>query len=277
MVYQDITRNSSIPAAAKGLYAYLASFCGASDECYPSVETITREMGIGRDTFYRHINILVAAGVVEKRQAVNNGKFGNTVYRLTHNIVISDFPNTQNEDTINEHAINETTVFEDTNNNNINNNNINNNNVKNNSIDIIESKDSIRQTESVRQVVEAWNKLETYGITPVSKISNTSKRYKSLNARIKEYGLEKVLQAIENIKSSKFLQGKTESRKPWVITFDWFVLPNNFPKVLEGNYADREVQEDTSSETPYEDDATKLYRMFYGDKPYVPRPDDPFQ
>ena len=63
VVYQDVTRNKNISSSAKGLYAYLASFCGDSDECYPSVETITKEMGMGRDTFYKHINALVAAGV----------------------------------------------------------------------------------------------------------------------------------------------------------------------------------------------------------------------
>lgn len=40
VVYQDVTRNSNISADAKGLYAYLSVFCGDSDECYPSVETI---------------------------------------------------------------------------------------------------------------------------------------------------------------------------------------------------------------------------------------------
>ena len=46
------------------------------------------------------------------------------------------------------------------------------------------------------------------------------------------------MKAIEKIKGSSFLQGKSKSRRPWVITFDWFVLPNNFPKVLDGNYDD---------------------------------------
>lgn len=77
VVYQDVTRNSNMSAAAKGLYAYLSAFCGASDECYPSVETIIKEMGMARDTFYRHINALVAAGVVEKQQTMNKGdRFG---------------------------------------------------------------------------------------------------------------------------------------------------------------------------------------------------------
>lgn len=94
-VYQDVTRNPNISAAAKGLYAYLSAFCGVSDECYPSVETITQEMNITKDTFYRHIGALVAAGVVVKQQQKEKGKFARTLYRLTHEVTISeksDFP-----------------------------------------------------------------------------------------------------------------------------------------------------------------------------------------
>ena len=100
------------------------------------------------------------------------------------------------------------------------------------------SSDTVRQTQSVRRVVEAWNELKSYGIKEVIKLSSESKRYGSLCARIDQYGIETVLKAIENIKHSDFLQGK--SKKGWVITFDWFVLPNNFPKVLEGNYDNKE-------------------------------------
>ena len=100
LVFQDVTRNKNISAAAKGLYAYLSAFCGMSDECYPSVDTIITEMDMGKDTFYRHINALVAAGVVKKQQVISdNGKFGRTVYRLTHEVLIHDFPFPQNRDT----------------------------------------------------------------------------------------------------------------------------------------------------------------------------------
>ena len=123
VVFQDVTRNNKLTPAAKGLYAYLASFCGDKDECFPSVDLILKEMGIGKDTFYRHINALVAAGVVEKRQSEGeNGKFGRTVYSLTHEVVIHDFPYTQNEDTVKRY-----TAHKETNNNSININNINNN------------------------------------------------------------------------------------------------------------------------------------------------------
>lgn len=103
--------------------------------------------------------------------------------------------------------------------------------------DIIVSKDTIRQTD-VQRCVEAWNSLSDCGIKSISKMTSSSKRYQSLVARIKEYGVDDILTAIDKIRHSKFLQGRSGSKRAWVITFDWFVLPSNFPKVLEGNYDD---------------------------------------
>lgn len=119
--------------------------------------------------------------------------------------------------------------------------------VENNTV----SKDTVRQTD-VRHVMDAWNSLVDCGIKPIQKISSSSKRYSSLMARIREYGIDEVINAIEKIRHSKFLQGKSGGRRQWIITFDWFVLPSNFPKVLEGNYDD-EVQ-DTDYNTSFEND-----------------------
>lgn len=93
---------------------------------------------------------------------------------------------------------------------------------------------SARQTD-VRRIVDEWNKY--VDVSPISRISTDSTRYKLLCARLKEYGVEKVVQAIRNVASSSFLRGQSNSG--WCITFDWFVKPNNFIKVLEGNYSDR--------------------------------------
>ena len=54
------------------------------------METITQEMSITKDTFYRHIGALVAAGVVVKQKQKEKGKFGRTLYRLTHEVTISE-------------------------------------------------------------------------------------------------------------------------------------------------------------------------------------------
>lgn len=93
---------------------------------------------------------------------------------------------------------------------------------------------SARQTD-VRRIVDEWNKY--VDVSPISRISPDSTRYKLLCARLKDYGLERVVQAVRNVAASSFLRGQSNSG--WVITFDWFVKPNNFIKVLEGNYSDR--------------------------------------
>lgn len=107
------------------------------------------------------------------------------------------------------------------------------------------SDEIVCQTQSVsldvKEVAEAWNNLQNLGIKRVSKMITTCTRYKSLSARIREHGKDKVLEAIENIKASNFLQGMND--KGWVITFDWFVKPNNFVKVLDGNYSNRVTRE----------------------------------
>lgn len=95
------------------------------------------------------------------------------------------------------------------------------------------SDETVCQTD-VRRIVDAWNDLQDYGIKPISRLGSGSKRYRSLAARIREYDAAGVLRAIERIKASDFLRGR--NKNGWVITFDWFVLPNNFPKVFEGNY-----------------------------------------
>lgn len=87
---------------------------------------------------------------------------------------------------------------------------------------------------NIQAILESWNKLEHYGIKPVKRLKSATEVYKMLSARIRQYGLDDVLTAIENVKQSDFLQGK--GNKGWVITFDWFVRPNNFFKVLNGNY-----------------------------------------
>ena len=104
--------------------------------------------------------------------------------------------------------------------------------------DITVSKDTVRQTE-VRRAVDAWNQLDAYGIATVSKLNSSSQRYKMLSARISEYSIEDVLKAIDKVAHSRFLQGKSGGSRQWIITFDWFVRPNNFPKVLDGNYDDK--------------------------------------
>lgn len=86
---------------------------------------------------------------------------------------------------------------------------------------------------NVQRIIDEWNSL---GLNKVISINQGTNRSKSLNARIKEYGEESIINAIKNINNSSFLKGQNKNN--WVITFDWLIKPNNFIKVLEGNYDD---------------------------------------
>lgn len=85
-------------------------------------------------------------------------------------------------------------------------------------------------------IMDAWNTLAGLGIKPIRGIDG--KRRESVQARIRQYGEEAFMAAIENVRKSSFLQGG--GSRGFVIYFDWFIKPNNFPKVLEGNYDNRE-------------------------------------
>jgi predicted phage replisome organizer len=100
--------------------------------------------------------------------------------------------------------------------------------------DLIVSKDTIRQTD-VQRIIDEWNTLEEFGITPVKRM--TPKREQAVKARICQNHMDDILEAIENIRHSSFLQG--QNKNGWMVTFDWFLKPGNFAKVFEGQYADK--------------------------------------
>ena len=86
--------------------------------------------------------------------------------------------------------------------------------------------------EKVDLVKDEWNSL---GIATIRALKPNTNRYKLLQSRLIEYGLNDVLKAIQRIRKSKFLMYGSDT---WRIDFEWFVKPNNFIKVLEGKYDD---------------------------------------
>lgn len=84
-----------------------------------------------------------------------------------------------------------------------------------------------------KKIINQWN-----SISELNKIESlTANREKGLGKLINTYGLDKILKAIDNITESDYLLGKTNSRP---IDFDWFIRQDNFVKVLEGRYKNKD-------------------------------------
>ena len=86
------------------------------------------------------------------------------------------------------------------------------------------------------RIAEAWNQL------PLKKIARfTGKRKERTEMLLAQYPAEEIISAIYSIARSRFLLGGGANH--WQIHFDWFILPDNFEKVRNGNYLDEEEEE----------------------------------
>ena len=116
------------------------------------------------------------------------------------------------------------------------------------------------KTEDVKKVIEEWNRLQEFGIKPVTRLKSTSARCIKLKDLIREQGIDNILKAIENIRKSNFLQGKVNG---FMVDFTWFIKPEKFKNILDGKYNDkggshsdgtgRKVEQDVKPIIPFDE------------------------
>ena len=90
------------------------------------------------------------------------------------------------------------------------------------------------------EIITFFNEqMKGKGIQQVAII--TSERRQAFERLMSQTGVNKecVKQAIKNASESDFLNGK--GPKGWVASFDWMMVPQNFQKVLENNYRNKQV------------------------------------
>ena len=96
-------------------------------------------------------------------------------------------------------------------------------------------------------LVSFFNKtLEKFkSVIPVIK-DIKGKRRDSVRARARERGKKSLVVVFENAAKSDYLNGRND--KSFIANFDWLVRPNNFIKVLEGNYNNKSTASERTSE-----------------------------
>lgn len=245
LTYQEVYEMENLTIEAKAIYGMLCSYAGSKATAYPSVDFICNKLKISRTRFYRHMNLLVGAGVVKKEQRKNeNQSFSGNVYVLVPNLQNMKKPcaeNIQMPYTENEHAGNASTGNEATNNNTINNNTINNKNIE------------------YEKVIEMFNTI-CVSYPKVKSLSEARKN--AIRARLRTYSIDDLRKAFEAMERSEFLRGKNSS--DWSANFDWVMKDRNLAKVLDGNYKNKEdknYEPDTENRRP----ASDYYKQFLRD------------
>ena len=99
------------------------------------------------------------------------------------------------------------------------------------------------QPKSFRSmVIEYFNdKMKDRSIKPIVSITDGTRRADWLLARRREYGDDAIFLMIDKASESAFLNG--HNQRGFTASFDWLIRPNNFPKVLEGNYDEENKQD----------------------------------
>lgn len=108
-------------------------------------------------------------------------------------------------------------------------------------------------------LVRYWNETTQGRYGELKSIENN--RRKLTRARIKQYGKQTFSEAIKKVAAAVWLEDKT-----W-FNYDWLIRPNNFDKVISGNYDERTAagQPTTANITYITKDANGTSILCYND------------
>lgn len=83
---RSVMMDEHLSVKAKGLYAYLCSYCGGGDCAFPRKDDIVFHLGISEPTYYKALNQLKDAGYLEVAQRKEKGRFAVNDYFLSDGI-----------------------------------------------------------------------------------------------------------------------------------------------------------------------------------------------
>jgi len=67
-IYKLAIRDRELPLLAKAIYSYFCAYAGSTTKAYPRRDKIVRDLGINKDTFTKHLNMLVDEGYIAKER-----------------------------------------------------------------------------------------------------------------------------------------------------------------------------------------------------------------
>lgn len=248
VVYQKIMRDPDISVESKAIYAYLACLAGDKNICYPSIDTMQRELNMGKNRLAKHMGQLIAVGVVEKVREKNGNIFGHNTYKIAHELEVIDDLNHIFEScafrAVGNRAVEGRAVENEATNNNMS------------LINNIGNKNSV----NYYQVVDLYNSVCT-SFPKLTKLSD--RRKQAIRARFNQgYTLDDFKKLFELAEGSSFLKGG--NNRNWQATFDWLIADANMAKVLDGNYTDKGAKNDDKTNSKVGRTARDFYEQILG-------------
>lgn len=222
VIYNECFQNPALSARAKGIFAYLMTL---PDDWKIYKQELGKHFKEGRDAINTAFDELEKAGYITKTpERGKQGRLDGWDYTVYESTELLETRNTVNPSD-GESATTKYLSLPST-------------NSTNSSQAPAEEDASQEQNKSNKKpktspaidIVALMAAYAETGLPRVAKLTDARKR--TLCARVKEYSYDEVLEVFSRAKESKFLQGSTG----WTAKFDWLINPNNFCKVIEGNY-----------------------------------------
>lgn len=102
---KTLMKDRNIDIKGKAIYALLCTYAGSSRTAFPGVKLILADLGISKDTYYKHMGQLREHGYVRVRQENSSGgQFKSNIYTLSPcpNSPDAAKPDTENPDAANQ-------------------------------------------------------------------------------------------------------------------------------------------------------------------------------
>lgn len=96
-----VMQDRRLTIQAKAIYAYFCSYAGNGETAFPSRDKIFFDLGIKKQAYYKHFNLLKEYGYIEVEQVRESGKFKHNIYTIVQiiNAPCTDFRDTVKRDT----------------------------------------------------------------------------------------------------------------------------------------------------------------------------------
>ncbi|MDE1549923.1 DnaD domain protein [Jeotgalibaca caeni] len=86
IIPKKVMKDPDLTIEAKAIYSYIASYAGAGNTAFPSVDLICHDLNIGKDRFRKHRKLLLEKGYLVVEQHSNAGKYSNNLYTIPQTI-----------------------------------------------------------------------------------------------------------------------------------------------------------------------------------------------